>query len=192
MSRLNRGGYLVGDIVKFKDNALSHNYCKQVSDVIRQSIKDYMEDGCTLRVKNITNVYPAVLGAGNSDDIGDVNIEVCREYAPGRFDQAGILVHPDMLIVVDVYPNLTPVPDKFKYDSKVTIKPVNAEDKLASEDEEVPFYSPRGKTHRSDVHGKLEAGDRKLNNKNVPIATNHNVVAKDPASYVYNYLPKNS
>ena len=192
MDRLNRGGYLVGDIVKFKDDAHTHDFFANASDEIRKKIKEFMEDGCNLRVKNISNVYPAVLGAGNTDDAGSVNIEVCRETAPGRFDQSGILVHPDMLEIVDVYPNLSPVPDKFKRKEKINITPVDAEKELAAEDEEVPFYSPRATTHLSDVHGKLEAGDRKLNNTNVAIASNHNAVAKDPASYVYNYLPKKS
>ena len=187
MDRLNRGGYLVGDIVKFKDDAHTHDFYTNCSEEIRKKIEEYMKSGDTLRVKNITNVYPAVLGAGNTDDAGAVNVEVCRETAPGRFDQSGILVHPDMLIVIDVYPNLTPVPDKFKRKEKITIKPEEVKDE---EGEEVPFYSPKLATRRSDVHGKMEAGDRSLKNTNTAIASNKNAVASDPAAYVYNYLPK--
>jgi len=187
MDRLNRGGYLVGDIVKFKDDAHTHDFYTNCSDEIRKKIEEYMNDGCNLRVKNITNVYPAVLGAGNTDDAGSVNIEVCRETAPGRFDQSGILVHPDMLEVVDVYPNLTPVPDKFKRKERITITPEEVKDE---EGEEVPFYSPKLATRRSDVHGKMEAGDRSLKNTNTVIPSGKNAVASDPAAYVYNYLPK--
>ena len=187
MDRLNRGGYLVGDIVKFRDDAHTHDFFTNCSEVIRLKIKDYMESGDTLRVKNITNVYPAVLGAGNTDDAGSVNVEVCRETAPGRFDQSGILVHPDMLIVIDVYPNLTPVPDKLKRKEKITITPEEVKDE---EGEEVPFYSPKLATRRSDVHGKMEAGDRSLKNTNTVIASNKNAIASDPAAYVHNYLPK--
>jgi hypothetical protein len=190
MDRLNRGGYLVGDIVKFKDDAHTHDFYTNCSEEIRNKIMEYMESGDTLRIKNITNVYPAVLGAGNTDDAGSVNVEVCRETAPGRFDQAGILVHPDMLTIIDVYPNLTPVPDKFKRKEKITITPEEVKDE---EGEEVPFYSPKLATRRSDVHGKMEAGDRVLTQKNIPVTTkNHNAVAKDPSAYVYNYLPKKS
>ena len=190
MDRLNRGGYLVGDIVKFRDDAHTHDFYTNCSEEIRNSIMEYMESGDTLRVKNITNVYPAVLGAGNTDDSGSVNVEVCRETAPGRFDQSGILVHPDMLIIIDVYPNLTPVPDKFKRKERITITPEEVKDE---EGEEVPFYSPKLATRRSDVHGKMEAGDRVLRNTNTPVTTkNYNAVAKDPAAYVHNYLPKKS
>ena len=187
MDRLNRGGYLVGDIVKFKDDAHTHDFYTNCSEEIRKKIEEYMKSGDTLRVKNITNVYPAVLGAGNTDDAGSVNVEVCRETAPGRFDQSGILVHPDMLEVIDVYPNLTPVPDKFKRKERITITPEEVKDE---EGEEVPFYSPKLATRRSDVHGKMEAGDRSLKNTNTAIASNKNAVASDPAAYVYNYLPK--
>lgn len=187
MDRLNRGGYEVGDIVKFKDDAHTHDFYTNCSDAIRNKIEEYMKDGCALRVKNISNVYPAVLGAGNTDDAGSVNIEVCRETAPGRFDQSGILVHPDMLEIIDVYPNLTTVPDKFKRKEKIDIKPVEVKDE---EGEEVPFYSPKLNTRRSDVHGKMEAGDRVLNNTNVKIPASPAKGYNDPATYTANYLPK--
>jgi len=183
----NRGGFEVSDIVKFKDNALKHDFIKKSSDEIVKFVKDLINDGCALRVKNITNTFPAVMGAGNTDDTGaGVMIEVCREIAPGRFEEAGVLVHPDMLARIDVYPNLTPVPDKFKRKEKINIKPKEVKDE---EGEEVPFYSPKPGTRRSDVHGKMEAGDRSLNNVNVVIPSSPAKGHNDPASYTANYLP---
>jgi hypothetical protein len=190
MTRYNHSGFLVGDIVKFLKGALNHSFVKTQGENIAKQIEELINDGCTLRVKNVINNYPSVMGAGNSDDAGpDFTIEVCRETAPGRFEPSGLQVHPGMLEIVVVYPNLTPVPDKFKYKTKVTIKPEEVKDE---EGEEVPFYSPKLATRRSDVHGKMEAGDRSLKNVNTVIPSGKNVIAKDPASYVYNYLPKKS
>ena len=188
MRRTNRGGFEVSDIVKFKDNALKHDFIKNSSDEIAKFVKDLINDGCALRVKNITNTFPAVMGAGNTDDTGaGVMIEVCREIAPGRFEEAGVLVHPDMLERIDVYPNLTPVPDKFKRKEKINIKPEEVKDE---EGEEVPFYSPKLNTRRSDVDGKMMAGNRSLNNTNTKIPADPAKGHKDPASYTANYLPK--
>ena len=188
MGRYNHSGFLVGDIVKFKDDALKHEFLKTQASDITNVIKELIDCGCTLRVKNVINNYPSVMGAGNSDDAGpDFSIEVCRELAPGLFDGSGVLAHPDMLEIIDVYPNLTPVPDKLKRKEKINIKPVEVKDE---EGEEVPFYSPKLNTRRSDVHGKMEAGDRSLKNVNTQIPAEPAVGHKDPASYTANYLPK--
>ena len=187
MRRTNRGGFEVSDIVKFKDNALKDSFFKTQSDEIAKLVKDLIDDGCALRVKNVINEYPAVMGAGNTDNTGKgVMIEVCRELAPGLFEPAGVIVPPNILTKVDVYPNLTTVPDKFKRKEKINIKPVEVKDE---EGEEVPFYSPVN-TRRSDVHGKMEAGDRSLTNTNIKIPASPNVTRKDPASYTADYLPK--
>jgi hypothetical protein len=188
MSRYNHSGFLVGDIVKFRDDYLKHDFLKSQTAAFVDKIKEYIECGNALRVKNVINNYPAVLAAGNTDDAGpDFTIEVVRELAPGMFEPSGILIHPGMLEVTDVYPNLTPVPDKFKRKENITIKPEEVKDE---EGEEVPFYSPKLNTRRSDVHGKMEAGDRSLRNTNTAIPASPAVDHKDPASYVYNYLPK--
>jgi hypothetical protein len=188
MTRMNRGGFEVSDIVKFKDNALKHSFYKNQSDEIKKAIEDLINDGCALRVKNVINNHPAVMGAGNSDNTGlGVQIEVCREYAPGRFEDSGVLVDPGMLTIDKVYPNLTTVPDKFKRKEKINIKPEEVKDE---EGEEVPFYSPKLNTRRSDVDGKMVAGDRSLSNTNVVIPSVPAVGQADPASYTANYLPK--
>lgn len=187
MSRYNHSGFLVGDIVKFKEDALKHEFFKTVASSIADRIKEIINNGCSLRVKNIINNYPSVMGAANTDDAGpDFTVEVCEELAPGMFAASGVQVHPGVLEIIDVYPNLTPVPDKFKRKEKINIKPKEVKDE---EGEEVPFYSPKPGTRRSDVHGKMEAGDRSLNNVNVVIPSSPAKGHNDPASYTANYLP---
>lgn len=190
MNRTNHGsGFEVSDIVKFKDDALSNKFLKTQSDEIVKRIKDLIDSGCALRVKNIINNTPAVMGAGNTDDSGPYfTIEVCKEYAPGRFEPGGVQVHPSMIERIDVYPNLTTVPDKFKRKEKIDIKPKEVKDE---EGEEVPFYSPNPITRSSDHgDGKMVPGDRSLKNVNVVIPSSPDVTRKDPASYTADYLPK--
>ena len=188
IGRYNRGGFLVSDIVTFAKNALKNDFLKTQNEDVAARIKGYIESGDTLRVINIVNNAPPVMGANNTDNGGpDYTIEVGKETAPGRFETSGILVHPTMLVRVDVYPNLTPIPDKAKRKEKINITPELVKDE---EGEEVPFYSPKLNTRRSDVHGKMVAGDRVLNNVNVQIPSVPNSTRKDPASYTADYLPK--
>ena len=186
LNRYNHGGFLVGDIVKFKDDALKHDFVKTQSDDLVQNLKNLIDCGLTLRVTNVINKFPAVMGAGNPDDSGpDFTIEVSADEGGGRIINRSI-VHSAMIIKIDTVPNLEPVPDKNKYDNKVRIKPVEVKD----EAEEVPFYSP-ARTRTSDRgNNKLAPVEASLKNVNVKIPALPNVTAKDPASYTAAYLPK--
>jgi hypothetical protein len=186
LTALNHSGFLVGNIVKFKDNVLKHEFFKTQSDSILDAVKSLIDSGNTLRVTNVVNKYPAVGGAGNPDNIGpDYSIEVSEDTGGGRLGK-GVLVPSSVLIKIDTTPNLEPVPDNRKYDNKIKIKPTEVKD----EAEEVEFYST-ARTRTSDLgNGKLSKGDRTLNNVNVSIPASPAEKHKDPASYTATYLPK--
>lgn len=185
LTALNHSGFLVGNIVKFKDNALKHEFFKTQSDAILDAVKNLIDSGNTLRVTNVINKYPAVGGVGNPDNVGpDYNIEVSEDTGGGRLGK-GVVVPAFIITKIDTTPNLEPVPDKNKRVDKIDIKPVPVKD----EAEETPFYSPSN-TRRSDIgNGKLSTGDRSLKNVNVKIPAAPATNCKDPASYTANYLP---
>jgi hypothetical protein len=186
LTRYNHGGFLQGDIVKLKDGALKHPFLKLQAEDLVQNLKDIVDSGLTLRVTNVINKFPAVMGTGNPDDVGpEFTVEIGADEGGGRIIKTAI-VHVGMLDKIDTVPGLEEVPDKHKYDNKVKIKPVEVKD----EAEEVPFYSP-ARTRTADRGGnKLAPTDSKLKNVNTKIpavpATGH----ADPASYTAAYLPK--
>jgi hypothetical protein len=182
----NHSGFLVGNIVKFKDNALKHDFLKALSDEAVNTIKALVSSKGTLRVTNVVNKYPAGMAASNPDDFGpDFSIEVSEDTGGGRIINSAV-VHPGMIQKIDTTPNLEPVPDKNKRKDKITIKPEIVKD----EAEEVPFYSP-ARTRTSDLgNGKIGPGDRSLKNVNIKIPAVPNATRKDPASYTADYLPK--
>ena len=186
LTRYNHGGFLQGDIVKFKTDALKHHFVKTQADDLVNNIKDLVNDGRTLRVTNVINKFPAVMGTGNPDDVGpDFTVEVGIDEGGGRIYKTAI-VHVGMLDKIDTVPNLEVVPDRNKYDNKVKIKPVAVKD----EAEEVPFYSP-ARTRTADLgNNKLAPTEAKLNNVNVKIPASPAVNHKDPASYTAAYMPK--
>jgi hypothetical protein len=185
LTRYNHGGFLQGDIVKFKADALKHDFIKtQANDVVK-NIEDLLKDGRTLRVTNVVNKYPSVMGAGNPDNIGpDFTVEVGLDEGGGRIYKTAE-VHIGMLDKIDTTPGLEEVPGRNKYDNKIKIKPVEVKD----EAEEVPFYSP-ARTRTADLgNKKLAPTESKLKNVNTAIPTSPNVNAKDPASYTAKYMP---
>lgn len=186
LTRYNHGGFLQGDIVKFKDDALKHYYLKTQAEDLIQNIKDLKDGGLTLRVTNVINKFPAVMGTGNPDDVGpDFTVEVGQDEGGGRIIKTAI-VHVGMIDKVDTVPGLEEVPDKRKYDNKIKIKPVEVKD----EAEEVPFYSP-ARTRTADLGGgKLAPTENKLKNVNVKIPAGKNHIDTDPAAYTAKYLPK--
>ena len=186
LTRYNHGGFLVGDIVKFKDGALKNEYLKSQAEDLIKNIEALIKSGHTLRVTNVINKFPAVMGTGNPDDVGpDFTVEVSEDTGGGRLGTSAI-VHVTMLDKIDTVPNLEPVPDKNKYDNKVKIKPQPVKD----EAEEVPFYSP-ARTRTADLGGqKLAPTESKLKNVNTKIPAGKNFVDADPAAYTAKYLPK--
>ena len=107
INRYNNGGYLTSDVVKFTDNALSDRFFSSVSDDYKARVKEYIDSGDTLRVKNIKSTFPAVMGAGNPDYNGySFGIEVCREIAPGKFSPDTITVPQNLLTKIENTPNL--------------------------------------------------------------------------------------
>jgi hypothetical protein len=186
LTRYDHGGFLQGDIVKFKADALKHPFVATQSDELIKNLSEIIKDGRTLRVTNVINKYPAVMGVGNADDTGpDFTVEVGLDIGGGRIINTAI-VHVGMIDKIDTVPGLEEVPNRNKYDNKIKIKP----EEIKDEAEEVPFYSP-ARTRTADLgNNKLAPTDTKLKNINTKIPASPAVNHKDPASYTAGYLPK--
>jgi len=188
MQRYTSGGFLTGDVIKFKDNAFKDGWFKTQPSNFQEKLQNMAKSGLNLRVSAVKNIRPAIQGAGNTDNMGtDVNLDITSEIAPGRY--ADFVTIPAKYVEpVSSYPNLPDVPEVFRKDDpskRAHITPKQVKD----ENQEVPFYSPKD-TRLSD-HGdkKMVSGDRSLTNKNVKIPASPAVNHKDPASYTANYLP---
>lgn len=186
VNRYNRGGFLTSDVVKFVPDVLKDPYFKNVDDDYKKKIEDYANCGCNLRVRNVKSSIPAVMGAGNTDYNGYGFIaDICKEIAPGTFDNENITVPVHLLVKVDSVPNLPAVPDKFKRKDDTQIEPTE----VKSEDEEVPYFSTT-RTRTSDKGNKKDTpAETELLNKNVKIPSSPAKGATNPANYTANYLP---
>lgn len=123
ISRYTRGGFLVGDIVKFKNNFKSLPSFKSLNDEIQHKLITYATSDLPIRVSNIKNHYPSTQ-PGNDDNMdGLVSCDISQEVMPGKFYEY-ITCPGDLLERIDVYPNLTPVAGSHKYDNDENIKPI--------------------------------------------------------------------
>ena len=200
-SRFTNGGLLVGDVVVFKPKALSHPDFES-NEELKLKIKSLIDGGLNLRVVNIKNNYSAAMGGNNDNNINRrmALVDIAQEIAPGRFANY-VTVPLEVLEIVsgtrpekDQSPehynepqkdiNLPEVRDKVVYKPRINIKPKPPE--KPSEDNE---FAVGHQTMKSDVNGKIVAGDRQLNNTNVAIPASPAEGQKDPVSYTAKYMP---
>ena len=146
LTRTERGGFLVGDMVEITDfNKIDSN--------IKDGLKELVDQGVNIKVVDIVNKYPSEKPGSQLNNSGDVVLVVSADYGGGRY--VGKFTIPTTCCkVIDTYPNLHPIPDALKRDNMVTIKP-----------EPVPGYE--GEEFRKRVN--LAGGDYKLPTKNQKI-----------------------
>jgi len=125
-----------------------------------------MDSDLNIRVINIINQYPAVMGSGNTDNINPFGrtIEIAQEIAPGRIYNR-ITVPDEILVRVDFYPNLPPVPKSFKREDTSHIKPKEIK----------------------AVHATTELDSKNINLGNTNVKLDHAVASKPTTAM---YLPK--
>ena len=146
LTRTERGGFLVGDMVEITDfNKIDGN--------LKDGLKELVDQGINIKVVDIVNKYPSEKPGSQLNNSGDVVLVVSADYGGGRY--VGKFTIPTTCCkVIDTYPNLHPIPDALKRDNMITIKP-----------EPVPGYE--GEEFRKRVN--LAGGDYKLPTKNQKI-----------------------
>jgi hypothetical protein len=147
LTRTERGGFLVGDMVEITDFNKIH------SDNIRDGLKELVDLGVNIKVVDIVNKYPSEKPGSQLNNSGDVVLVVSGDYGGGRY--VGKFIIPTTCCkVIHTYPNLHPIPDALKRDNMITIKP-----------EPVPGYEGEEFKKRANLAG----GDYELPAKNQKI-----------------------
>lgn len=186
IQRFTRGGFLTGDLVKFKDDCAKDNWFKLQGANYLDKVKHFIDSGLNIRVSAVKPVRPSTQPGNIQNEADTFLVDVVLELAPGLYREF-ITVPAHVLVSANNYPNLAPVPDSLKRKGDINIKPTEVKD------EEEITMSPHRQTHTSDLgDGKDSAGDRVLDNKNVVIPSSPAVDAKSPAveKGTARYLPK--
>lgn len=122
LERFQMGGFLIGDRVKFKKDALKVDYIANRPQGFRDIISSCMDPSfdLNLRIGAIKSIYPTSatnFQAGNSAPDG-VFVDIYIEYAPGLYRNP-MTVPAEVLEICDDGNERGPVPDSLKGPSKV-------------------------------------------------------------------------
>jgi hypothetical protein len=165
--RYQGGSFLTGDVVKIKEDALTHEWTKAQSSGIIEKIKQFMEGDLHLRVSSVQAKRPAVSGSVQQDNqVDEYFCDIVQEIAPGRWHEfitvpAHILEenNPDDI-------NLPDIPDGMKYDDNSHIKPEEVDNKGDSSGD---FTKPHSQTNfADDGKGKLVNTNWRMPEENAP------------------------
>ena len=181
ITRMSNGSFLTGDLVKLAKNYKSKDSYKKLNDAQKEYIDTYFDSDKNYYIVNV-KTDALTPGPGNSDNRGTTfYVDVALELANGRYDNQGkVTVPSDILERIDTGINRHPVPDSDRYDNKVQIDPVEAE-----ENEE----QQQTMTQQGDSLKKSVISNPKQNTK-IPSSP----ATKSPAvkeSYTANYIPIN-
>jgi len=189
IQRFTRGGFLTGDLVRFKEGFRGDEFFKRQAVNYLQKIDEFVKSGLNIRVSAIKPVRPNSSAPGNiQNEAESFLIDIVLETAPGLYYQF-ITVPAHVLEHIDTGNNLAPVPDSFKRSNNEIIDP----EEITYKQDPTTYLSPKRQTMTSDRgDGKDTVSDSNLPTSNVQIPSSPAEGDKDPAvaSYTARYLPK--
>jgi len=137
-SRFQGGGFLTGDLVKFKTDAMSTPWAKKQSSNLLEKLKEFSECDENIRVSCVKALRPAAAGDAQQDNqVDDFYCDIVREKAPGLFMDF-ITVPAELLEYQDMGANLPPIPDSQRRENGEVIKPEDLKQEEA-EDPMLPY-----------------------------------------------------
>ena len=126
LERYQQGGFLIGDRVRFKKDALKMDFFKDKGQNFLEVVKACMDPkfDLNLRVSAIKSIYPTTSQnyRGGTESPDKIYADVIIEYAPGLYRNP-MTVPIEVLELQDDGINRGPIPDSVKRKSKINIKP---------------------------------------------------------------------
>lgn len=122
--RFQGGGFLTGDVVKFRSDWNSNPWVQGLGENTMTQLNSFAEGKYNIRVSAVKTLRPQVQGS-TQQDVGASNqyfCDIALEKAPGQFLDF-IEVPSELLEYVEVGINLPPVSDENKRDDEVIMKP---------------------------------------------------------------------
>lgn len=123
VERMQSGGFIIGDRVRFKKDAYKDEYVQSRSSSFQEYIKACCEDtfDLNLRIGAIKSIYPTTsqnYQGGVTDSPQSLFADVFIEHAPGLFARP-VTVPISLLILMDDSINRGPIPDSLRRKNKI-------------------------------------------------------------------------
>ena len=119
--RFQQGGYLVGDRIRFKKDALKHEYISKRANSFQDIIKSCMDPSfnLVLRIGAIKTIFPTTQNATSGPASPDgIFFDIYIEYAPGLYRNP-MTVPIDVIELMDDGNNRGPIPDSIRRQNNV-------------------------------------------------------------------------
>jgi hypothetical protein len=130
LERYQQGGFIIGDRVRFKKDALNSEFMKGKGQNFIDVVKSCMDPGfdLNLRISAIKSIYPTTTQnyRGGTESPDKIYADVIVEYAPGLY-RTPMTVPIELLELQDDGINTGPVPDSVRRKNKINIKPEKTE-----------------------------------------------------------------
>jgi hypothetical protein len=121
--RYQNSGVVIGDVIKFKSDFKKSEEYKKLNPGVQAKIDELLKTDQHIRV---VSTKPKIPGSNATQPtVGYADIAI--DTGGGRYTEF-ITIPIDIVEVQDFYPNLPPIPDSWKHQSKVNIKPEPVED----------------------------------------------------------------
>jgi len=122
LERFQSGGFLVGDRIRFKKDALNHDYVAKRAQSFQDIVKACMDPSfdLNLRIGALKSIYPTSsmnFQAGHVAPDG-VFADIYIEYAPGLYRNP-MTIPIDVIELIDDGNNRGPVPDSLRRKNNV-------------------------------------------------------------------------
>ena len=121
--RFQTAGFWVGDRIRFKEDALKHNFVTSRGASYQDVIKACMEPDfdLNLRIGSLKSIYPTTTQnyvGSNTDSPDAIFADIYIEYAPGLYRNP-MTVPVEIIVLQDDENNRGPVPDSLVRKNKV-------------------------------------------------------------------------
>lgn len=123
ITRYTRGGFLIGDCIKFVDKFKSSESFKSMPAVTQKLIDHMIETGLNIRVTGINNKYPSRAPGNDENMNGEVALNIALDNSGGRYTHY-CTIAPDLVMPLDFTPGLAPIPDALSRPNNTQIKPI--------------------------------------------------------------------
>lgn len=121
ISRAETGGYLNGDIVKFRDGYKNTETYKYMPSTLRKEVDELATCGLNIKVVQVGDKQSGYSIGNQFKPASQIVLTIAADHGGGR-TYGRVVVCPDMVDMVDVSAGV-PVPDQFKRKDTVIIKP---------------------------------------------------------------------
>lgn len=124
----NRGGYVAGQLVKFKAGYKKTPAYQNMSSALQKSVDELANCGLNIHIIEVGDNQSGASAGNQNKTANEIVLTVAADQG-GRRYYGSVTVSPDMVEVFeDDGFNLPKVPDQFKKNDRITIKPEPVED----------------------------------------------------------------